>query len=46
MRDDNTVSVIDARNNTKIKDIKVGNAPAAIGVNNFTNTIYVANYNE
>ena len=43
---DNTVSIVDAKNNTKIKDIKVGDKPSAIGVNNFTNTIYVANRND
>src|SRR5215831_10569587 len=42
--DDDTVSVIDGNNNTKIgKDIPVGKKPLAIGVNRFTNTIYVAN---
>ena len=43
---DNTVSVIDGENNTKIgNDIPVGNSPEAIGVNEDTNTIYVANLN-
>ena len=41
-KEDNTVSVIDGKNNSKIgKDIPVGKGPSAIGVN--TNTIYVAN---
>ena len=40
---DNTVSVIDINNNTKIKDIKVGKGPNDIGFNEKTNTIYVAN---
>jgi YVTN family beta-propeller protein len=41
---DNTVSMIDGRNNSNTGNyIKVGNAPFAIGVNNFTNKIYVAN---
>jgi YVTN family beta-propeller protein len=39
---DNTVSVIDGKNNSKIgNDIPVGKGPSAISVN--TNTIYVAN---
>jgi YVTN family beta-propeller protein len=42
--DDNTVSVIDGKNKTKIgDDIKVGANPSAVGVNLDTNTIYVAN---
>ena len=41
---DNTVSMIDGRNNSNTGNyIKVGKAPFAIGVNNFTNKIYVAN---
>jgi len=41
---DDTVSVIDGINNTKIgEDIKVGDGPAAIGINSFTNMIYVVN---
>jgi YVTN family beta-propeller protein len=41
---DNTVSVIDGRNNTKIgDDIPVGTGPTGIGLNSQTNTIYVAN---
>ena len=43
---DNTVSVIDGKNNTKIKDIHVGKLPVAIGANNDKNTIYVANYGD
>ncbi|MGB6594295.1 MAG: YncE family protein [Candidatus Nitrosopolaris sp.] len=43
----NTVSVIDGQNNTKIaKDIPVGRVPSAIGVDDETNRIYVANYDE
>jgi YVTN family beta-propeller protein len=41
--DDNTVSVIDATNNTKIADINVGRMPSAIGINFDNNKIYVAN---
>src|SRR6476660_2644181 len=41
---DNTVSVIDGENNTKIDDIPVGEVPTGIGVNSRTNTMYVANY--
>lgn len=40
----NTVSVIDARNNTKIGDVPVGEKPADIGVSESTGTVYVANY--
>jgi YVTN family beta-propeller protein len=45
-QEDNTVSVIDGKNNTKIgDDIKVGEGPLLdISVNPITNTIYVANY--
>jgi YVTN family beta-propeller protein len=39
-----SVSVIDANSNTKIKDIPVGDIPTAIGINLVTNTTYVANY--
>jgi YVTN family beta-propeller protein len=40
----NTVSVISAENNTKIgEDISVGEAPAAIGVDQASGTVYVAN---
>jgi YVTN family beta-propeller protein len=40
----NTVSVIDGQNNTKIaKDIPVGRVPSAIAVDGTTYTIYVAN---
>ena len=39
---DDTVSVIDGRNNTKIDDIPIGE-PFAIGVNEETNKIYVDN---
>src|SRR6476620_9485731 len=43
---DNTVSVIDGENHTKIgNDIPVGSSPEAIGVNEDTNTIYVTNLN-
>ncbi len=42
---DNTVSVIDGKNNSKIDDIKVGAGPGAIAVF-YGNTIYVANYND
>jgi YVTN family beta-propeller protein len=38
-----TVSVISAENNSKIKDITVGNNPTAIGISSNTDTIYVAN---
>src|SRR5215211_1208334 len=44
-----TVSVISGENNTKIKDIPVGDSPVAIGlikkdiIRNDKNTIYVAN---
>ncbi|MGA9218329.1 MAG: YncE family protein, partial [Nitrososphaeraceae archaeon] len=42
---DNTVSVIDGENNTKIgNDIPVGEGPTGIGVNSNTNMMYVANY--
>jgi YVTN family beta-propeller protein len=42
--DDNTVSVIDGKNNTKIgPDIKVGHLPSAIAVDSSTSTIYVTN---
>jgi YVTN family beta-propeller protein len=37
------VSVIDATNNTEIKNIQVGTSPSAIAVNPDTNMIYVAN---
>ncbi|MGA9171996.1 MAG: YncE family protein, partial [Nitrososphaeraceae archaeon] len=41
---DNTVSVIDGNNNTKIgRDIPVGASPSAIGIDTSTNKIYVAN---
>jgi YVTN family beta-propeller protein len=44
-REDGTVSVISALNNTKIgKDIKVGKGPAAIGVDEFGHKVYVANF--
>jgi YVTN family beta-propeller protein len=39
----NTVSVIDARNNTKIGDVPVGEKPADIRVSNSTGRLYVAN---
>src|SRR4051812_36378447 len=40
--DDDTVSVIDGKTNTKIRDdIKVGDGPRAIGVDYKTNVIYV-----
>jgi len=42
-RDDNTVSVIDGKNNTKIEDIPVGEGPSAIAVDIFRNKTYVAN---
>ena len=41
--DDNTVSVIDGENNTKIgNDIPVGNGPRDIAVNQLHDIIYVA----
>ncbi len=43
---DNTVSVIDGTNNTKVEDIKVGKGPKAIGVDFNTPAIYVANYGD
>jgi YVTN family beta-propeller protein len=39
----NSVSVIDPKTNTNIKNIPVGAEPSAIGYEGFTNTIYVAN---
>jgi YVTN family beta-propeller protein len=39
----NTVSVISTENNTKIKDIPVGDGPGAIGVDEIEHTVYVAN---
>ena len=44
--EDNTVSVINGKNNTKIKDIEVGKGPTAIGINRQTDTTYVANYGD
>ena len=42
---DNTISVIDTINNTKIgDDIKVGNRPDRIGVDTLRHKAYVANY--
>ena len=44
-REDGTVSVISALNNTKIgNDIKVGKGPDAIGVDEFGHKVYVANF--
>jgi YVTN family beta-propeller protein len=44
---DNTLSVIDGENNTKIgNDIPVGEGPTGIGVDEDTNTIYVANLDD
>ncbi len=44
---DDTVSIIDGTNNTKIgKDLRVGDSPAGIGVNEYTDTIYVSNYGD
>ena len=40
---DNTVSVIDGQNNTKIKDIPVGESASTISVDPFSKTVYVAN---
>jgi YVTN family beta-propeller protein len=46
-QDDNSVSVIGLKNNTKIgDDIKVGNYPRAIAINEPTNTIYVTNWED
>jgi YVTN family beta-propeller protein len=45
-RADDTVSVIDEKNNTKIMDIKVGKSPGAIAVDESTHTIYAANYGD
>ncbi len=39
----NSVSVIDGENNSKIKDIQIGGSPGVIVVNDYTNKIYVAN---
>ena len=36
-RDDNTVSVIDAKSNRVIDTTKVGTSPTAISINAFTN---------
>ena len=41
--EDDSVSILNGTDNTKIDDIPVGNAPEDIGVNWDTNTIYVAN---
>lgn len=38
-----TLSVISTENNTKIKDIPVGDRPGAIDYNPFADTVYVAN---
>ena len=40
-----TISVISGENNTKIKDIPVGDNPEDIGINEDTNTVYVVNMN-
>jgi YVTN family beta-propeller protein len=46
-REDGTVSVISALNNTKIgNDIKVGKGPDAIGVDYSQDRVYVANYDD
>ena len=42
-RDSNTVSAISAENNTKIKDIPVGDNPTGIEISSNSDTIYVAN---
>jgi YVTN family beta-propeller protein len=42
--DSGSISVIDANNNTKIKDIPVGIGPRYMAVNFHPGTIYVANY--
>jgi YVTN family beta-propeller protein len=39
----NSISVISGENNSRIKDIRVGEEPRAIGINEMTNTIYVVN---
>ncbi len=41
----NTVSVIDGKSNTNIKNITVGKAPFAIGVDNIREKIYVSDTN-
>jgi YVTN family beta-propeller protein len=40
----NSLSVISGENNTKIKDIDVGDRPSDIGINELTDIIYVLNY--
>src|SRR5262249_684944 len=41
--DNDTASVIDGKNNIKIKDIPVGNGPIGIGVYREAHRVYVAN---